>query len=98
MRMAESLMQAAWMIARCEECAGHANNTMKVEDKRGRLAACALVISSQAVVSVPNHTKAQVLANAWNLASCMRNHLQSMKTANSSPVVIDTPEPAVYIH
>jgi len=56
-----------------------------------------LYSASQAVVSEPNHTKVQALANAWHLASCMRNHSQSAKTANSSPIVIDTLEPAVYI-
>jgi len=56
-----------------------------------------LYSASRAVVSESNRTKAQALANAWNLASCMRNHSQSPKTANSSPIVVDTPEPAVYI-
>jgi len=41
--------------------------------------------------------KAQALANAWHLAGCMRNHSQSAKTANSSPIVFNTLEPAVYI-
>jgi len=39
------LMLAAWMIARCEECAGRAYDTMKVEEKRGGLAARAVVFS-----------------------------------------------------
>ena len=52
--------------------------------------------ASRAVVSESNRMKAQALANAWHLASCMRNHSQSAKTANSSPIVVDTPEPAVY--
>jgi len=56
-----------------------------------------LYSASRAVVSEPNHTKAQALANAWHLASYMGNHSQSAKTVNSSPIVIDTPEPAVYI-
>jgi len=38
-------MQTAWMIARCEECAGRAYNMMKVEEKRGGLAASAIVFS-----------------------------------------------------
>jgi len=41
--------------------------------------------------------KAQALANAWHLASCIQNHSQSAKTANSSSIVFNTPEPAVYI-
>jgi len=53
--------------------------------------------ASRAVVSEPNRTNAEALANAWHLASCMRNHSQCAKTANSSPIVVDTPEPAVYI-
>jgi len=53
--------------------------------------------ASRAVVSEPNHIEAHALANAWHLASCMQNHSQSVKTANSSPIVVDTPEPAVYI-
>jgi len=53
--------------------------------------------ASRAVASEPNRIKAQALANAWHLASCMRNHSQSAKTANSSPIVFNTPEPAVYI-
>jgi len=56
-----------------------------------------LYSASRAVVSESNRTKAQELANAWHLASCMRNHSQSAKTANSSPIVVDTLEPAVYI-
>jgi len=36
------------------------------------------------------------LANAWHLTSCMRNHSQSSKLVNSSPLVVDTPAPAVY--
>ena len=43
--MAVRLMQAAWMIARCEECAGRAYDMMKVEEKRGGLAARAVVFS-----------------------------------------------------
>ena len=54
-------------------------------------------LGSRAVVNEPNHLKVQALANAWQLASCMRNHLQSAKTANSSPIVFDTLEPAVNI-
>ena len=53
--------------------------------------------ASRDVVSEPNRMKVQALANAWHLASCMRNHLQSVKTVNSSPIVFNTPEPAVYI-
>jgi len=45
MRMAVRLMQAAWMIARCEECAGRVYDMMKVEEKRGGLAARAVVFS-----------------------------------------------------
>ena len=45
MRMAVRLMPAAWMIARCEECAGRAYDMMKVEEKRGGLAARAVVFS-----------------------------------------------------
>ena len=56
-----------------------------------------LYSASRAVVSEPNRTKALALANAWHLASCMRNHSQSAKTVNSSPIVVDTPKPAVYI-
>ena len=54
-------------------------------------------VVSRAGVSEPNHTKAQLLANSWHLASCMRNHSQSAKTVNSSPIVVHTPQPAVYI-
>jgi len=53
--------------------------------------------ASCAVVTVPNRMKAQALEKAWHLASCMRNHLQSAKMANSSPIVFNTPEPNVYI-
>jgi len=53
--------------------------------------------ASRAVVSKPNGMKVQMLANAWHLASCMGNHSQSAKTANSSPIVVNTPEPTVYI-
>jgi len=45
MRMAVRLIPAVWMIARCEECAGRAYDMMKVEEKRGGLAACAVVFS-----------------------------------------------------
>ena len=38
-------MQAAWMIARCEECTGRAYDMMKVEEKRGGLVARAVVFS-----------------------------------------------------
>ena len=52
---------------------------------------------SRAVVSEPSRTQAQALANAWHLASCMRNHSQRSKPVNSTPTVDETPEPAVYI-
>jgi len=39
------LMQVAWMIARCEECASRTYDMMKVEEKRGGLAARAVVFS-----------------------------------------------------
>jgi len=43
--MAVMLMLAAWMIARCKECAGHMYDMIKVEEKRGGLAARAVVFS-----------------------------------------------------
>jgi len=62
------------MIARYEECAGCADDMKEVEEKRGGLVARTVVCSSPAVVSVPNSTKVQAIANDWHLASCMRNH------------------------
>jgi len=41
--------------------------------------------------------KAQVLANAWQLVSCIQNHSQCTKPVNSTPIVVDTLETAVYI-
>ena len=38
-------MQAACMIARYEECAGHVYDMMKVEEKRGRLVAHIVIFS-----------------------------------------------------
>jgi len=38
-------MQAAWMIARCEERTGHAYDMMNLEEKRGGLAARTIVFS-----------------------------------------------------
>jgi len=38
-------MQTAWMIARCEECAGRTYDMIKVEEKRGELVARAVVFS-----------------------------------------------------
>ena len=54
MRMAVRLMPAAWMIARCEECAGRAYDMMKVEEKWGGLAARAVDLGSRAVVREPS--------------------------------------------
>ena len=88
------LIQPAWMIVRCEECTGRAYDIMKVEEKRGELAAHAIVFSK---LSCGKQAKLYTLANASYLASCIGNHSQSAKTANSSPVVVDTPEPTVYI-
>ena len=45
MRRVVRLMQAAWMIARYEELTGHVYDMMKVEEKRGGLAAHAIVFS-----------------------------------------------------
>ena len=45
MRIAVRLMPAVWMLARCEECAGRAYDMMKVEEKRGGLAARGIVFS-----------------------------------------------------
>ena len=45
MRMVVRLLQAAWMIARCEECIGCTYDMMKVEEKRGGLTAHAVVFS-----------------------------------------------------
>ena len=54
--------------------------------------------ASRAVVTEPSRMQAQVLENAWHLASCMRNHSQSTRHVNSTPTVDYTPpEPAVYI-
>jgi len=91
-------MLEVWMIARCVECTSRTDDMMKVEGKkRAGLTAGGSVFRSKALVSVPNRTKAQVLANTWPLASCMQNHLQSTKTANISLIVVNTLEPAVYI-
>jgi len=38
-------MQTVWMIARCEECTGRAYDMMKVVEKRGELAARAVIFS-----------------------------------------------------
>jgi len=38
-------MQVAWMVARYEECAGCVYDMMKVQEKGGGLAACAIVFS-----------------------------------------------------
>jgi len=38
-------MQAAWMIAGCQECASRIYDMMKVEEKRGALVTCAVVFS-----------------------------------------------------
>ena len=45
MRMVVRLMLAGWMIARCKECAGRTYDMMKVEEKRGGLAARAVLFS-----------------------------------------------------
>ena len=36
-----------------------------------------------------------VVANAWHLATYMRDHLQCTKPVNTTPTVIDTQQPAV---
>ena len=47
MRVVVRLMQAVWMIARCEECASRTYDMMKVEEKRGGLVARAVVFNKQ---------------------------------------------------
>jgi len=68
---------------------------MKGEEKRVELRPCRSILASRAVVSEPSRSKAQALANAWHLTGCMRNHSKCSKPVNSTPIVVDTPEPAV---
>jgi hypothetical protein len=66
-------------------------------EKRG-LAKGELTPEAQAVVfSEPSCVKAPALVMAWRFAACMRDHSQCLKAVRTTPTVVDTPEPVVFI-
>jgi len=108
MRVAVKRLPAAWMIAskmrrvRCAYDERQRNKGWNCGPCR-RILQAELWLVSRAVVSVPScgtSAKPYVSAGACNrqLRSSMRNHSQCAKLENSTPIVVEALEPAVYIH
>jgi len=79
-------MQAAWMIAGCEECAGRAYNMIKVEEKRGGLAARAVVFSKP---SCGKRAKPYERAGASKRLAPCKLHAKSLAICENGDVESD---------